>query len=66
MVKKGKGECSVKEQYYDNLPREFNRQDAMDVANLLQIREKTAGSYLEEGVKEGVFNKPKHNHYVKP
>lgn len=64
--KKGKGECSVKEQYYDNLPREFNRQDAMDVANLLQIREKTAGSYLEEGVKEGVFNKPKHNHYVKP
>lgn len=56
---------NIKQQYFDSLPSEFNRQDAMDVANLFQISVKTAGSYLEEGAKEGVFRKLKHNHYIK-
>ena len=56
---------NVKEKYYDSLPSEFKRQDAMDIASLLQIPEKTAESYLSRGIKEGVLNKTKHNHYIK-
>ncbi len=56
---------NMKQQYYDSLPSEFNRQDAMDIASLFQIPEKTAESYLRQGTTAGVLNKPKHNHYVK-
>jgi hypothetical protein len=56
----------LKELFYEKLPAEFNRENAMEVARVMQIPEKTAESYLSQGTKDGVLNKPKHNHYIKP
>jgi hypothetical protein len=55
-----------KELFFDKLPNEFPRKHAMDIANLMQIEEKTAEVYLHNWVIEGKLVKPKHNHYKKP
>ncbi|MBN9298614.1 MAG: DUF3987 domain-containing protein [Filimonas sp.] len=59
------GRASNKEKYIQSLPSQFNRKDAMDIANLMQIPEKTAESYLTQAVNAEMLSKPKHNEYKK-
>lgn len=56
---------NIQEQYHNALPDTFNRQEAMEIASLIQIPEKTAEAYLSRGVRNGILSKLKHNQYLK-
>jgi hypothetical protein len=54
-----------KQVYFDALPVSFNRTIAMQVANTVALKEKTAEYYLKSFVDEQLINKPEHNSYKK-
>jgi hypothetical protein len=54
----------VKLQFFEALPKEFNRQDYLTVAMELEIKEKTAEKYLTQFRKAGLLNH-EHNKYSK-
>lgn len=66
---KGKGHKRnhkpLKELFYEKLPAEFNRENAMEVARVMQIPEKTAESYLTKAIEGELLIRLKHNHYQK-
>jgi hypothetical protein len=55
----------LKEVFYEKLPVEFNRENAMEVARIMQIPEKTAESYLARAIESEILKRLKHNHYKK-
>ena len=63
--KKVKGNKHIKELYLEKLPDEFNREDAMQVAGLMSINQKTAENYLTKAIQLSFLTKVKHNHYKK-
>jgi hypothetical protein len=62
---RGKKPKNQRQIYIDNLPDEFDRKIAMEVAALLEIKEKTAENYLAWAVSSELLEKVKHNHYKK-
>ncbi|MGC4035215.1 MAG: DUF3987 domain-containing protein [Chitinophagaceae bacterium] len=56
---------NIKEMYLDKLPATFDREKAMEIASLQQIKEKTAENYLTKFIKDEKVVKIKHNHYQK-
>jgi len=55
-----------KERFYDSLPRSFNRQGYLEVANAMSIPEKTAEGYITAFCKNGLLHRDKQDHYLKP
>ncbi|WP_346316539.1 DUF3987 domain-containing protein [Chitinophaga sp. YIM B06452] len=61
-VKTAKGR---KQLYFEKLPVAFNRSGAMEVAALMNIKEKTAENYLAGLIQSGVLERVEHNQYQK-
>ena len=49
----------------ENLPEEFDRAKAMDLAAYIGIKEKTAENYLTQFINQGMLSRVEHNHYKK-
>lgn len=64
--KKNKYSIGIKDLFFKQLPNEFNRTIAMETANLLGIKEKTAEKYLSDLIESNKILKPRHNQYEKP
>lgn len=60
-----KRDKNIKERFNEKLPSKFNRAKAMEIASLMQIKEKTAEHYLSLLTKDGKLIKPQHNQYEK-
>lgn len=54
-----------KQVFFDALALQFNRVMAMEVAESISLKEKTAEYYLKYFVDNGLINKPAHNSYIK-
>ena len=52
-------------QYLQNLPQEFNRNTANEIAGKNNLHLKTAEKHLEYFIKHGFLFKPGHNQYKK-
>lgn len=55
----------LKQQYYDTLPRDFDKQTAMSFAQSLNISQKTAERYLKQWCLSSQLNRVKHGWYSK-
>jgi len=55
---------SQKRVFFNNLPSEFNRKEAVEVGEALGIKENTVEKYLHD-LQPKHLKKPEHNHYVK-
>ncbi|WP_298288106.1 DUF3987 domain-containing protein [uncultured Lutibacter sp.] len=55
---------SYKEQFFDGLPKEFNRQGYLDIAKSLGINDKTADRYISKLVDSNLILKPRHNAFI--
>jgi Protein of unknown function (DUF3987)/VirE N-terminal domain len=51
--------------YFRKLPNKFNRRESMEIAASLDIKEKTAESYLTTFITKKVLCRVEHNHYEK-
>jgi len=60
-----KRHANIKDIYCDKLPSKFDRAKAMEIAELLQIKEKTAENYLTQFIKSEKLKRVSHNHYEK-
>jgi len=56
---------NIKGLYFEKLPDDFNRKTSMEIAGLMQIKEKTAENYLTHFIKTGIMERVEHNHYKK-
>ncbi len=54
-----------KENFYESLPPEFDRQGYLEIAKGLKIPDKTAQGYIKQFVDKGILDKPQHNRYRK-
>lgn len=64
-LRKSKTAGGRKELYYEKLPDAFQRTGAMEVAALMNIKEKTAENYLSGLIYSGKLERVEHNHYQK-
>ena len=55
----------LKQQYYDSLPPDFDKQTAISIAQSLGIPQKTAERYLKQWCLSGQMNRVKHGWYSK-
>lgn len=55
----------LKQQYYDTLPPDFDKQTAITIAQSLGIPQKTAERYLKQWCLSGQMNRVKHGRYKK-
>ena len=53
-----------KERFLNNLPREFNRQQYLAVAQKMNIPDKTAEGYIGDFSKRGILHHEKKDHYI--
>ncbi|WP_304234099.1 DUF3987 domain-containing protein [Jiulongibacter sediminis] len=54
-----------REQFYESLPEKFNRQKYLEVASKLDIKEKTAESYITRFVDVGLIHREMKDSYIK-
>ncbi|PZP52082.1 MAG: hypothetical protein DI598_01620 [Pseudopedobacter saltans] len=64
-TKKNKFLSKKRDEWFDSLPTEFTRKNAMDLANHHGIKEKTAENYLSNFINEGKLKRPSYGHYEK-
>lgn len=55
---------SIKEQFLASLPKTFDRQDYLTIADKFGVNDKTAERYVTNLVKDGILNKKSHNNYL--
>ncbi|NJX15533.1 DUF3987 domain-containing protein [Tamlana crocina] len=55
-----------KERFLDSLPKQFNRQDYLDLATKHNIPHKTAEGYITKFVDAGLLHREAHNSYSNP
>jgi hypothetical protein len=63
--RKMKSAAGRKAVFLEKLPDTFKRATAMEIASLLNIKEKTAENYLAGLITDGVLERLEHNHYQK-
>lgn len=54
-----------KQKFYDGLPKTFNRKQYVDVAEQMQIPDKSAQGYITSFIKDGLLHREKNDEYVK-
>lgn len=64
-IRKTKTAKGRKQLYFEKLPDAFNRAGAMEIATLMNIKEKTAENYLTGLIQSGVLERIEHNQYQK-
>ena len=52
-----------KERFLESLPKQFNRQDYLDLATKQNIPHKTAEGYITKFVEAGLIHREAHNNY---
>ena len=52
-----------KERFLDSLPKQFSRQDYLDMADKHSIPHKTAEGYISKFVETGLIHREAHNAY---
>lgn len=55
-----------KERFLESLPKDFNRQDYLDVADQCKIPHKTAEGYITKFVEVGLLHREAHSQYINP
>lgn len=55
---------SIKEQFFASLPKTFDRQSYLDIAEKYNITQKTADRYIYKAVASNLILKPEHNNYI--
>ncbi|MCB0444210.1 MAG: DNA primase, partial [Gelidibacter sp.] len=53
-----------KEGFLESLPKQFNRQEYLDLATKQNIPHKTAEGYITKFVEVGLIHREKHNNYL--
>ena len=55
-----------KERFLESLPKNFNRQDYLDVADQCKIPHKTAEGYITKFIEAGLLHREAHSQYINP